>query len=103
MNKSEKVSKVSKVGIAAAFIVLGLIALQFPINALKGAKVSFTLFDLLAPISGAFLGTPLGIISVLATQVINIIFHGTAIDKGVVIRLLPTLFGVWVFAKRDRL
>ncbi len=93
----------NKIFITALFTIVGLIALQFPINALKGAKVSFTVFDLLAPITGAFLGTTFGIVAVLATQLINIFLHGTAIDKGTVIRLLPTLFAVWAFAKRDRL
>lgn len=86
-----------------AFVILGFVALQIPVNALAGAKVKFTLFDLFAPISGAFLGTPLGIVSVLAMQIVNILFHGTAIDKGVIIRLFPTLFAVWVFSRRDRL
>lgn len=93
----------SKLFFLIAFVILGFVALQIPVNALAGAKVKFTLFDLFAPISGAFLGTPLGIVSVLATQIINIVSHGTVVDKGVVIRLLPTLFAVWVFARRDRL
>ncbi|MEX2027985.1 MAG: hypothetical protein WD988_00615 [Candidatus Curtissbacteria bacterium] len=86
-----------------AFVILGLVAFQIPVNALAGANVKFTLFDLFGPIAGAFLGTPLGIVSVLVTQIANIIYHGTAVDKGVIIRLLPTLFAVWVFARRDRL
>ena len=93
----------SKLFFLIAFVILGFIALQIPVNALAGAKVKFTLFDLFAPISGSFLGTPLGIVSVLATQIMNIVFHGTVIDKGVVIRLFPTLFAVWVFARRERL
>lgn len=93
----------NKIIFLIAFAVLGFIALQIPVNALAGAKVKFTLFDLFAPISGAFLGTPLGIVSVLATQIINLLVHGTVFDKGVIIRLFPTLFAVWVFARRDRL
>jgi len=92
-----------KILFAAIFATLGFLALQIPVNALAGAKVKFTLFDLFAPISGAFLGTPLGIVSVLATQIVNLLVHGTAVDKGVIIRLFPTLFAVWVFSRRDRL
>ncbi|MDO8512559.1 MAG: hypothetical protein Q7S57_04755 [bacterium] len=92
-----------KIIFVLAFVVLGFVALQIPVNVLAGAKVNFTLFDLFGPIAGAFLGTPLGIISVLATQIVNILVGGTAIDKSVIIRLLPTLFAVWVFARRDRL
>lgn len=84
------------------FIVLGFVALQIPINTLAGSRVKFTLFDLFAPIAGAFLGTFLGIISVLAMQIVNLALHGFSnIDKGSLIRLLPTLFGVWFFAKKE--
>lgn len=89
---------------AGVFVVLGLIALQVPISHLAGSKVNFTLFDLMAPISGAFLGAPLGIATVFLMQILNLAFHGFgAVDRGVIIRLFPTLFGVWFFAKRDRM
>lgn len=84
------------------FVALGFIALQIPVNTLAGSRVKFTLFDLFAPIAGAFLGTFLGIISVLAMQIVNLAVHGVSnIDKGSLIRLLPTLFGVWFFAKKE--
>lgn len=98
-----KSSITNKIIFLVVFAVLGFMALQIPVNALAGSKVKFTLFDLFAPISGAFLGTPLGIVSVLATQIINLLVQGTAFDKGVIVRLFPTLFAVWVFARRDRL
>ncbi len=97
--------KISPERLIAAFVfaVLGLIALQIPFSNLAGSKVNFTLFDLFAPVSGAFLGGPLGVFVVLLMQLVNIALHGFHImDKGVVIRLLPILFGVWFFAKRDR-
>ena len=84
------------------FVVIGLIALQIPVNTLAGSRVKFTLFDLFAPISGAFLGVTWGIIAVLAMQIANLIFHGVSnIDKGSLIRLIPTLFGVWFFARKE--
>lgn len=84
------------------FVVLGFITLQIPINTLAGSRVKFTLFDLFAPISGVFLGTFWGITSVLAMQVINLVVHGVGnIDRGSLIRLIPTLFGVWFFAKKE--
>jgi hypothetical protein len=85
------------------YTVLGFGALQIPFRNVVGSKVNFTLFDWFAPISGAFLGTGLGIISVLAMQVVNLLFHGvSSIDKASIIRLVPTLFGVWFFARKDR-
>ncbi len=87
----------------AIFIVLGFAALQRPINPLAGSKVSFTLFDLFAPISGAFIGTWYGIAAVFLMQIVNLGFHGFAnFDKGAIIRLFPVLFGVWFFAKKEK-
>lgn len=96
-NKQSAIS--SKLIFISLFTLIGLIALQIPINKLAGSKVSFTLFDLFAPISGAFLGTPIGVVSVFLMQGINILLHGVSnIDRGDIIRLFPILFGVWAFA-----
>lgn len=85
------------------FIVLGFVLLQIPVNTLVGSKVKFTLFDLFAPTSGAFLGTGFGIVAVFLMQLVNLFLHGlSAIDKGSIIRLFPTLFGVWFFALRQK-
>ena len=82
------------------FVLLGFVLLQIPVNTVVGSHVKFTLFDLFAPISGAFLGTGLGILSVFLMQVVNLLVHGiSGIDKGAIIRLFPTLFGVWFFAQ----
>lgn len=86
----------------AVFVVLGFIALQVPINNLAGSGAKFTLFDLFAPVSGAFLGSWFGIAAVFLMQVVNLMFHGFAnFDKGTIIRLFPILFGVWFFSKRS--
>ena len=87
------------------FIVLGFVALQIPVNTIAGAHVKFTLFDLLAPVSGAFMGTPLGVIAVVVMQLVNLTVHGfRGIDDSTVFKLVATLrffpmmFGVWFFA-----
>lgn len=92
--------KKNKIFALALFVILGLLALQLPINNLAGSGAKFTLFDLFAPVSGAFLGTPLGLAAVLLMQVFNLAFHGFAgVDKGIIIRLFPILFGVLFFGK----
>lgn len=85
-----------------AFSCAALIFLQIPVNVLAGAKVKFTLFDLLAPVAGSFAGTFYGITAVLIAQVVNIFLHGGNFEKAAIIRLFPTLFAVWFFSKKDR-
>lgn len=81
------------------FIVFGIFAFQVPVNTLEGSRVKFTLFDLFAPVSGAFVGSIWGVAAVLLMQIGNLLFHGlTAMDKGAIIRLFPTLFAVVYFA-----
>lgn len=91
------------------FAVLGLILLQIPVNVLAGSKVKFTLFDLFAPVSGAFLGSGIGIIAVAIAQTINLIFHNfQGVDNSSILkfiatlRILPMIFAVWYFSKKDQ-
>lgn len=81
------------------FAIVGLFALQIPFTRLLGANVRFTLFDFVAPTVGAFIGTTIGILTVLFIQLINILLHGGYIpDIGAILRLFPTLFAVAYFA-----
>lgn len=99
----------SKLIFVSLFTFFGFIALQIPIATLKGARVPFTLFDIFAPISGAFLGSPLGIFSVVVMQLVNLVAHGfSGLDNSSLLKLaaslrfLPAIFGVWFFAKKER-
>ncbi|MDO8260694.1 MAG: hypothetical protein Q7T50_04340 [Candidatus Magasanikbacteria bacterium] len=93
-------SKKNKIIALVIFVILGFLALQLPINNLAGSGAKFTLFDLFAPVSGAFLGTPFGIAAVFLMQIVNLAFGGfTHLDKGVVIRLFPILFGALFFSR----
>lgn len=88
----------------AIFVILGFIALQVPFSQLAGSKVKFTLFDLFAPASGAFLGSGFGILAVFLMQIVNLAFHGFSnLDRGAMIRLFPILFGVLFFAQTPTL
>lgn len=92
----------NKIIFLIVFTILGLALLQLPVNFLAGSKVKFTAFDIFAPVSGAFVGTAFGVASVLVAQIINIFGSGVPFDKGAIIRLIPTLFAIWFFAKKDR-
>lgn len=90
---------INKLVFLLIFVVLGYVALQLPVNVLAGSRVKFTLFDLFAPISGAFLGTMWGVVAVFLMQAGNLVVHGvSSVDKGAIIRLFPTLFAVFYFA-----
>ncbi|MDP2632427.1 MAG: hypothetical protein Q8P25_01760 [Candidatus Curtissbacteria bacterium] len=90
------------------FIVFGFIALQIPVATIRGSRAAFTLFDLFAPISGAFLGSFLGIVAVVSMQFVNLVAHGfrgvnneSLITLIATLRFLPAVFGVWFFAKKE--
>ncbi|MBI3486436.1 hypothetical protein HY025_05880 [Candidatus Daviesbacteria bacterium] len=82
----------------AIFSVLGFITLQIPFTKLAGSNVSFTLFDFFGPISGAFLGSAFGVLSVLGIEIINLLIKHTSLTTGVLIRLFPVLFALLYFS-----
>ena len=84
------------------FVIVGFIFLQIPINQITGSKVSFTLFDIFAPVAGGFLGPVVGIISVFLMTAGNFFYTGGEFTAASIIRLFPTLFAVYYFAKKDR-
>ena len=78
------------------FFITGLILSQIEFTPLAGPNVHFTLFDFFAPIAGGFLGATLGIVSVLAVSLTNLISTGSY-ELGSIIRLFPILFAVYYF------
>lgn len=82
----------------AIFSIVGFILLQIPFSKLVGSTISFTLFDFFAPIAGAFLGPVLGIISVLAVEIVNVFIKNTPLNTVSIIRLFPLLFASLYFA-----
>lgn len=94
------------------FTVLGFLTMQIPIATIHGSRVPFTFFDMIAPITGAFLGLPFGIASVFVMQLVNHMVHGFAgVETNSILKLiatlrfLPMVFGVWYFviaAKKSR-
>ncbi len=87
-----------KIAFFISFAVISFFALQIPVFKLEGAPVAFTLFDFIAPISGAFVGLIPGVAIVFGAQVINALLHGGFPHIASVVRLFPTLFAVAYFA-----
>ncbi len=95
--------KTQKIIFAIVFTIIGFLALEVKLTNLAGSKATFTLFDALAPIAGAFLGGAFGIVSVILAKVINGFIHSTDIvDIGFVIRLIPSLFAVLYFSSKRK-
>lgn len=95
----------SKLLFLAIFVILGFVLLQIPVNVLAGARVKFTLFDLFAPISGAFLGSIFGAAAVILMQSTNLAINGfSGVQQDSILKLLATLrflpliFGVLYFS-----
>jgi len=91
----------------AAFVVL-FIALAVVADHVVVAKLwgnpgqTFTLFQILGPLPGFFLGPVLGIAAVLVSELINfILLHKTA-DPITLLRLLPMLGGAYYFAMHGK-
>lgn len=80
------------------FIVLGLIALQLPVNGLFGADVKFTAFDFVAPVFGAFLGLGFGMFAVLAASLINIFVNDAVLNTASIVRVITPLFAIMYFS-----
>lgn len=89
-----------KLALSFLFLLSGIILLQIPLTLVLGSGTKFTLYDFLAPTLGAFLATPLGLITVLATQLTNVLLHSSRLESVTFIRLFPLLFGVFYFSKK---
>jgi len=84
------------------FTILGLLAFQFSVNKIVGSGQSFTLFELLGPTGGMFLGPILGAISVFFVKALNIIFFHQQIDSLTVIRFLPAICAAVYFGLKTK-
>lgn len=80
------------------FSIIAYVALQIPFTKLAGSNASFTLFDFFGPIAGAFLGPVVGVVSVLAVELVNFVVKQIPVSAGSIIRLFPMLFAVYYFA-----
>jgi hypothetical protein len=88
----------------AFFTILGLLALQIPLTAMLGANTNFTAYDLFAPALGGILGAIPAILTIVLTQMLNIMVHGAATPNiAGIIRIFPTLFATLYFARNQRL
>lgn len=84
------------------FVVLSLIAFQIPISRIIGSKQSFTLFELIAPLGGMFLGPLFGALSALVVRGVNLMIVHQPLDLLTIIRFLPMMLAAVYFGMRGR-
>lgn len=84
------------------FTILSLLAFQIPISKIIGSTQSFTLFELMAPIGGMFLGPLFGAVSAFFVRLIDIISDRKGFDLLTVIRFLPAMLAAVYFGMRSK-
>lgn len=84
------------------FTVLSLIAFQIPISKIIGSSQSFTLFELMAPIGGMFLGALFGALSAFFVTLVNVIFLKQVLGLPVLITFLPPMLAAAYFGLKTK-
>ncbi len=81
---------------------MGLLAFQVSVNKIVGSGQSFTLFELLGPIGGMFLGPILGGVSAFVVRALNVIFLHQKLDLLTIIRFLPAMLAAVYFGLKQK-
>ncbi|MBI2654085.1 hypothetical protein HYX02_04705 [Candidatus Woesearchaeota archaeon] len=83
------------------FSVLVFVGDRINFSKLVGAENQFfTLFQFFGPVAGAFLGSVVGVLSVLIAEVSSYLLLGKAFTLVNTLRLLPMLFAAWYFGTK---
>ncbi len=91
-----------KILFSIIFTVLGLLAFQVSISKIVGSSQSFTLFELLGPTGGMFLGPVLGAASTLFVRLLNIAIFHQKLDLLTIIRFLPAILAAVYFGLKTK-
>jgi hypothetical protein len=91
-----------KIYFVIIFTVLSLLAFQVPISKIIGSSQSFTLFELIAPIGGMFLGPLFGAVSAFFVRAIDIFYKHQSLDLLTVIRFLPAMLAAVYFGWKSK-
>jgi hypothetical protein len=91
-----------KILFSIIFTVLGLLAFQIPVGQIIGSTQNFTLFELLGPIGGMFLGPVLGAVSAFFVRALNIILLHQPLDPLTIIRFLPAILAAVYFGLKNK-
>lgn len=84
------------------FTILSLLAFQVSISKIIGSGQSFTLFELIAPIGGMFLGPIFGGLSAFFVRLANVILFKQSLDLLTIIRFLPAILAAVYFGLKTK-
>ncbi|MCX6723915.1 MAG: hypothetical protein NT155_01925 [Candidatus Staskawiczbacteria bacterium] len=84
------------------FTVIGLIAFQISIDRIVGSNQNFTLFELLGPVGGMFLGPVLGAVSAFVVRMLNVVMFHQKLDFLTIIRFLPAMLAAVYFGLKQK-
>jgi hypothetical protein len=91
-----------KILFSIIFTILGLVAFQISISRIMGSSQNFTLFELLGPIGGMFLGPILGAISAFFVRALNLVIFHQSLDFLTIIRFLPAIVAAIYFGLKQK-
>ena len=92
-----------KIFFLLVFSALVLVGSQINFSPLLGIEnQGFTLFQMVGPIAGIFLGPVIGAASVLFAESVNFVYAGKALNIVNLFRLTPMLFAAYYFGTHGR-
>ena len=91
-----------KILFSIIFTILGLAAFQISIDRIVGSNQNFTLFELLGPIGGMFLGPVLGAVSAFVVYGFNIIIFHKSLDFLAIALFLPPMLAAAYFGLKQK-
>jgi hypothetical protein len=93
---SKKNSLESELSFVLLFAAAGAFAHTIPLAELLGTDGNFTGFDLMTPLPTAFIGLSSGLLAILISKAVAVLYLGLPIDLMTALRLIPPL-GAGVF------
>ena len=91
-----------KILFSIIFTILGLIAFQISISHIIGSSQNFTLFELLGPVGGMFLGPILGAASAFVVYSLNIFIFHKSLDFLTMALVLPPMLAAVYFGLKQK-
>ncbi len=101
---NKKLFTIRNAAFVLLFIALTLIADQVKVSAIWGSPgQTFTLFQMIGPLPGFFLGPVIGVIAVLISELVSFVTLGKTVELINILRLLPMLAAAYYFGTAGKM